>query len=237
MRQEDFEVMNELENTYWWYLAKREYIRLFLSSPKKGYKILDIGCGTGGTSQYLEKFGSVIGLEKNPHAVRFSKQRGLRVVTGTASKLPFRSKTFDVVTILDVISYRGIDEMKVLSEIFRVLKPGGLLILNDSAIPWLWSYHDVVIQIKYRYTRKQLVQLVTNSHFKILRASYIYMFTLSFFILNRIYIKITKPKNTVQNIHPILNIFLLHLMSWERKLFQLTDLPLGSSVFIVAQKP
>ena len=204
MRQEDFEVMNELENTYWWYLAKREYIRLFLSSPKKGYKILDIGCGTGGTSQYLEKFGSVIGLEKNPHAVRFSKQRGLRVVTGTASKLPFRSKTFDVVTILDVISYRGI---------------------------------DVVIQIKYRYTRKQLVQLVTNSHFKILRASYIYMFTLSFFILNRIYIKITKPKNTVQNIHPILNIFLLHLMSWERKLFQLTDLPLGSSVFIVAQKP
>jgi len=238
MRLSDFEVMYTLENSYWWYVAKREYIGLFLKPKlKKNYRILDIGCGTGGTSQFLKQFGKVIGLEKNPAARKFSKQRGLLVVAGSANKLPFSSNTFNIVTILDVISYQGIDEKKALGEIYRVLKSKGLLILNDSALPWMWTYHDEVIQIKQRYTKQQMVQLVTNARFNIIRASYIYMLTLPFFILSRLIIQITKPPNTVQNIPSFLNRFLLFVMKCERKLFRLTDLPLGSSVFIVAQKP
>ncbi len=47
-------------------------------------------------------------------------------------------------------------KLEVLTEAFRVLRPGGVVIINVPAYMWMWSYHDDSCQTKHRYTRPEI---------------------------------------------------------------------------------
>ena len=103
----------------------------------KGKDVLEIGCGRGGGLSYINRYlhpNKVSGMDLNKKAIQFCKKHykesNNTFVQGDAQKLPFDEASFDIV--LNVESSHRYPQVDVfLSEVSRVLKPGGLLLFTD----------------------------------------------------------------------------------------------------------
>ncbi len=96
-----------------------------------GGRLLDIGCGTGlFIEQYLERGGRGVGLDISPKMIERGRDRvpAADWVVGTGESLPFRDDSFDAVSSLLAFSYFK-DPQGMLSEVYRVLRPGGRVAL------------------------------------------------------------------------------------------------------------
>lgn len=68
------------------------------------------------------------------------------------------------------------DEKGFLSELSRVCRPGGYILLLTSAYSFLWSRHDEIVHHKRRYTKGEFRRLLTTSGFEVTRTSYVNTF-------------------------------------------------------------
>jgi len=107
-----------------------------------GGKMLDIGCGNGHLIKRLMKMGwNVEGMDFDPVAVEYCKSLGLNAKAGDFFELNYPSDYYDAVTLSHVIEHVP-NPAKTLTEIFRILKPGGKVVMatpnSDS-----WLYTDV----------------------------------------------------------------------------------------------
>src|SRR5438552_10462373 len=125
---EEFRIMYEAEDTHWWYRGLRGVMfqLLGLRNPRRrSMRILDAGCGTGGTLQALtcRGFTNLEGFDLNPPALHFCKERGLHnVKLGSITDIPYESDTFDAVISSDVLCDAGTsNETAALHELYRVL--------------------------------------------------------------------------------------------------------------------
>jgi len=120
-------------------------------------KILDLCCGQGRHSLELARqgFQNVEGLDRSHYLIQKAKREGLNVKfrEGDARKLPFMPDTFDVVMILgNSFGYFETiqDDLRVLNEVFRVLKPWGRILLDvadgeylrENFRPRSWEWID-----------------------------------------------------------------------------------------------
>jgi demethylmenaquinone methyltransferase/2-methoxy-6-polyprenyl-1,4-benzoquinol methylase len=105
--------------------------------PQQGERILDIAAGTGTSSVALTKTGaSVVALDFSAGMVAEGRKRHpeLEFIEGNAAKLPFGDNEFDAVTIS--FGLRNInDPRQALAEMYRVLKPGGRLVITEFSKP------------------------------------------------------------------------------------------------------
>lgn len=152
------------EHNDWWFVARRrivfDLISRYLEDPAPKNLLLDAGCGTGITLQHLAQFGHAVGVDNEPVALDFCRMRKERLLTcGALEDLPYPDGSFDVVTCLDVIEHIDDDE-RAISEVCRVIRPGGLLALTVPAFQSLWSDHDVINHHKRRYRRQQIRKLL-----------------------------------------------------------------------------
>ena len=106
-------------------------------------KILDVGCGAGSHSLFLQnqKKLNVIGLDNSAGAVRSSKERGL-IETVHQSIFDYQTKTFD--TILMLMNGIGIcgrlEKLEVLlKKLKRILNPDGQILLDSSDLIYLFD--------------------------------------------------------------------------------------------------
>jgi fatty-acid O-methyltransferase len=110
-----------------------------------GKQILEVGCGHGGGASYLTRTlrpASYIGLDLNADGIEFCRHRhqvpGLEFIQGHAENLPFPSESFDaVINVESSHCYPHFD--RFLSEVRRVLRPGGTLLYTDVR---LWFQFD-----------------------------------------------------------------------------------------------
>jgi demethylmenaquinone methyltransferase/2-methoxy-6-polyprenyl-1,4-benzoquinol methylase len=106
-------------------------------APAAGERILDIAAGTGTSSAALQKHGArVVALDFSPGMVAEGRRRHKKIefIEGDAEKLPFGDNEFDAVTIS--FGLRNIANPKAaLSEMYRVLKPGGRLVICEFSKP------------------------------------------------------------------------------------------------------
>lgn len=80
-------------------------------------RILDVGCGTGGTMKALAGLAQWTGTDLNEYAVELARQRSnAQVFVAEAANLPFEDHTFDAVTALDVLEHIE-DDLAALAEI------------------------------------------------------------------------------------------------------------------------
>jgi 2-polyprenyl-3-methyl-5-hydroxy-6-metoxy-1,4-benzoquinol methylase len=106
----------------------------------KNKKVLDAGCGTGWFSKAAAERGAAVtsmDLGENLLAEVAKKCKSERVV-GSILEIPFPENTFDFVVSSEVIEHTP-DPYKALHEIYRVLKPGGTMVLSTPNKFWYWS--------------------------------------------------------------------------------------------------
>ena len=95
-----------------------------------GSRLLDIGCGTGTFLLAARRRGwEVSGVELSPYAAAVARRRGLEVRVGALSEARYPERSFDVVTLLDLIEHLE-DPRAELREVHRVLVPGGRVVVE-----------------------------------------------------------------------------------------------------------
>jgi SAM-dependent methyltransferase len=149
---------HEVEDDHWWYRGRRQVIAEELRGLRlpPTIEILDAGCGSGRNMVDLARLGSVTGLELADASVAKARSRGVGdVVQGTLEAMPFDADRFDLAVSFDVIEHLD-DDRAALSELRRVVRPDGHLVVTVPAYQWLWSEHDVVNHHRRRYTRRTL---------------------------------------------------------------------------------
>ena len=104
-------------------------------------RVLDVACGTG---ELLDQISTTLpeaqlhGIDLSPAYIRcakdkFASLRDTSLMTANAEALPYRDNYFDVVTNVYLLHELPLDARhKALSEMLRVLKPGGILLIQDS---------------------------------------------------------------------------------------------------------
>ena len=249
MLKAEYEKMFNLEEKHWWYVGMH---RIFFTLLEKylrergpinlRLKILDAGCGTGLVMKRLEKYGSPVGVDYSETALELCKSRGLKsLYKGSIIKLDFPSNSFDVITCFDVLYHMNVeDDTLALKELYRVCKPGGLILINVPAWESLKSTHDLAIQTKRRYTRSGLRTKVEQAGFSIKKITYLNLFMFPFAVVFRLMKKLVrsdgKNESDVRMPALALNGILIRMLSFEALLLKRIDLPLGLSVFCIAEK-
>lgn len=244
MPSAEYFAMYMSEEKLWWYVGLRDVLLHFVKKyAKKSSIILDAGCGTGKNMHALIQEGfTVKGIDLSDDALMYTRMRGIKSVKkGSTTDIPFHNKTFDMVISTDVFGIFKSDEQiqKAVDEFWRVLKPGGYLLLHCSALPWLYSQHDAYINFKKRFYKKELEGYVTKEKWKIQKSTYRIFFMLIPVALVKLLkqgVKGKKPKSD-QYVPPgIFNWIFLQLQLAENELIERFNFPIGTSIFIVAQK-
>ncbi len=135
-------------------LVERHLERLNL--PKTA-NILDVGCGTGGTTQFLAKYGRVTGIDFSKDALEFANRKkmdGVAFIEADANKIAsqFEPESFDLITFFNVLYHKWIvDDVEVLKQVRTLLRPGGYVLLTEPAFKVLFRNHDIIDSAKTRY--------------------------------------------------------------------------------------
>jgi SAM-dependent methyltransferase len=156
-----FAAESTVEASHWWFVGRRAlFARIIegLALPRDA-AVLDIGTSTGTNLRMLRGLGfsCVIGLDRSPEAIRFCADKGLgEVQLGDVCALPFPDRTFDLVLATDIVEHVVADRL-ALTEIRRVLKSDGHLLLTVPTFRILWGRQDEVAHHKRRYTMGELL--------------------------------------------------------------------------------
>ena len=153
-----------LKEDWFWFLGKTEFIGLLLNQlnlPKK-IKILNIGAGTGNDIHQIKKFGKVFVLDIDKKALNLIPDSLVEEkVIADACNIPYPDNSFDVVVSFDVLEHIK-DDIKVVSEVRRILRPGGFFVFTVPAYNFLFSAHDKYLDHFRRYNKYQLTSLLKN---------------------------------------------------------------------------
>ena len=126
----------------------------------KGGKILDIGCADGMFTKVIlekSKADKIVGIDVLENSINWArkhwkKEKRMQFMVADAHKLPFKSRSFDVVVALEVLEH-VFEPVKVLQEIKRVLKPKGYVVFLVLAETLLFK---VVWYFWTKYTESRI---------------------------------------------------------------------------------
>ncbi|KAB0269707.1 class I SAM-dependent methyltransferase [Microvirga brassicacearum] len=179
------------EASHWWFVGRRRLFAREIIEAKlpRTAKILDVGTSTGTNLRMLRDIGfaDVEGLDFSEEAISYCASKGLGVVKqGDICAMPFPEGTFDLVLATDIIEHVD-DDLKALSEIARVLKPGGLALVTVPAFRVLWGLQDRVAQHKRRYVRPELLSRIRKARLHVEKVYYFnYLLFLPIFAARRL---------------------------------------------------
>ena len=144
----------------------KDWVGFFLPHLKKGWSLLDCGCGVGSITLDLAEHvapGPVIGLDMDEGQLEVARQsaraRGLTNVTfeqGNVYQLRFAEETFDAV-LAHTLLYHLNNQLKALVEFRRVLKPGGIAAISDDDLSTITVSPDHPLVPKLTGIMKQVV--------------------------------------------------------------------------------
>lgn len=213
--------------------------------------MLDIGCGTGYNTRFLEKFSkNVTGLDYSESAVDFALKHfpEHKFIQGDANNIKdkFTVERFDLVTVLCVLYHSAIaNDDNVIKQIHSILKPEGVIIITEPAFKILTRYHDHIDMGVRRYRISDIESMLKKNGFETLYSTY-FGFPLFFpamimALYDRILpekIRETKSSFTLETSNnSLINSVMSMVMGFERGIIELTGkAPLGVTLLIIAKK-
>jgi dolichol-phosphate mannosyltransferase len=171
----------ELEETYWWHVAKRRLALKLLAryAPPPGL-LIEGGIGSCRNLLELQRQGyEVAGLDVMPEAVALARERGLERVClqDLAEPWPFDSGSARAIVLLDVLEHMA-DPVAALSHAHCILAPGGAVILTVPAYGWLYGEWDRSLGHHRRYTARLLCSQAQEAGFQVRLLTHWNSFTL-----------------------------------------------------------
>lgn len=239
----EYRKLAEVEDSMWYFRALHAHVRRELASALphgKPARILDAGCGTGGLIRRLvaEHANWVwTGVDVAPEACALARERcGATILEAKAEALPFGENEFDAIVSADVL-YHVDDDGAALREFFRVLRPGGVVVINVPAYRWLWSYHDEATQARRRYARGEVGEKMRAAGFGAVRATHWNMLPLPLVIVRRKLLPAPSGGSDVRLYPAAVEAVLRGAMAVERGWIAAGGgLALGSSILAVGRK-
>ena len=244
MRDVDYEFLFNIEEHFWWFVSMRRITDTILASQLQRGRlaVLDAGCGTGFNLLHFQNSGHAIyGFDYAREAVSAVKRRGFeKVARASITDIPYPSEFFDLAYSFEVIDEVA-DSDRAIRELYRVLKPGGSLLLRLPAFDWLRSSHDTDIGTLHRYTLGEIEEKVRLAGFQIRKSTYANSLLFPVVALSRFLKRIgigggtdTKPlPAALQWLDPIFRTVLgieARLIGWNVRL------PFGLSAICYAEK-
>ena len=209
-----------LERNHWWFRARQKILIEHISSLQipADAKVLNIGIATGATSEMLQQFGAVKSVEYDQECFDFVKQKlpQLDLDLGSILDLSYADNSYDLVCAFDVIEHVD-DDVKAVSEMIRVCKPGGHIVVTVPAFQYFWGQHDEVNHHYRRYTRKQFERLFSNGG-KISYSTFFNFYLFPPIFLFRIVSKVL-PKGFLRAENKPQSDFSVYQPNWMQKIF------------------
>lgn len=181
MRSDLYQQVFSVQTTHWWGRNRR---KLGLDLLKKfgafeGLKrIIDIGCGTGQNLGMLDslKRARVVGVDRSSIALELARKAYPRCELVRADinrALPFPDQYFDLATIFNVLYHSWVEsELATLKETRRILRPDGLLLITEPALPALAREIDIIDMAARRYRLRPFVDLLQAAEFDVVFSNY-----------------------------------------------------------------
>jgi ubiquinone/menaquinone biosynthesis C-methylase UbiE len=176
MNADEYENMERMEGTHWYYAGKREFARAWLlrvRPPVPTDTLLDCGAGTGRFAREMEAHCRVLVLDDHEEALRLlrTRFRADQILSLAGDKVPLPDGSLQYVTALDVLEHTP-DDRAVVDGFHRLLQPGGVALVTVPASMALWSDWDEVLHHFRRYSRSQLLALFPADKWEIVHANY-----------------------------------------------------------------
>tara|TARA_B100000902_G_scaffold288798_1_gene274993 strand:+ start:194 stop:898 length:705 start_codon:yes stop_codon:yes gene_type:complete len=194
---DQYDLMNDFMSMGIHRLWKKNLINMM--NPSYNQKLIDVACGTGDIAKlflnYIDKPSNITCVDPNEGMIKKGKEKlknfkELKWIVASAEKLPIKSNSYDFYTIS--FGLRNTKDLnKVLSEAYRVLKPGGRFVclefskIQNSALNLLYkNYSKIIPQVgklvvgdekPYEYliksienflNQEELVELMIKNKFK-----------------------------------------------------------------------
>jgi SAM-dependent methyltransferase len=239
------------EDKHWWFASRTRALQALVDPAVRELgingRVLDVGCGAGNMHHHLQHYGTVVGFDPFAGALDVAVDRGHRVVQADAATLPFADESFDFIAALDVVEHCQ-DDFRVLSEMHRTVRRGGLVAITVPAYNWLWSFNDVINHHFRRYTAGRLRERVEEAGLKVRRIGYnnFFVFPLAAAMIRLRGLsgpQLSAPSTDgahqveMQPASPPVNVVLGLVGRLEAELIRSMDLPFGVGLLCVAERP
>ncbi|MBC7228775.1 MAG: methyltransferase domain-containing protein [Actinobacteria bacterium] len=243
LEKQAYRSIYEKEDEHWWFLGRRRVLGALLDAldPPGDWRVLDVGCGTGGNFPFLSRYGEVEGCDYSEEAVRFCRLRGdVPVREASIYELPYADCSFDLVTCLDVIEHLRLD-LPAFLELRRVARKGGRVLVTLPAGPGIYSDFDCLAGHLRRYTLPEVRLLMRESGLEIERLT-------GYTVLVHPLIRYYRRRGSIssgdgrytqamETIHRPTNHILVRALELEARLISRWDLRGGSSLAALARRP
>lgn len=147
------------EPSYVWRAGQQRRLEMIVHAAGERIKgcVLENGCGVGMYVEHLQPLaGKVIGLEYDFERARQARQRSEMIVSGASERLPYPDNSFDLILSHEVIEHVQ-DDLQVVREIVRTLKPGGRLVLFCPNRGYPFETHGIYLRGRYKFGNIPLV--------------------------------------------------------------------------------
>ena len=248
-----FDQVARIEDQHFWFRARNRLIfkltRKISSTLPPGYRVLEVGCGTGNVLRMLCEAcpdGKVVGLELWFDGLRHAQSRSAGfLVQGDVRDYPF-GKPFDLVGLFDVLEHVE-EDRETLASLWKALAPGGRLLLTVPAHQFLWSYFDEAAHHCRRYSAQDIRQKLTDAGFQV---EFLSQFMTCIFPIVWIFRKMNGLRKQAESdsarsrtseefrFVPIVNPILTALLTLEAGwLARGHHVPIGTSLVVIARRP
>jgi SAM-dependent methyltransferase len=241
METDEYERIAAVEREHWWYRYVQSLVDDF-AAPwlRDGVRVLDAGCGPGGNGAWLARYGTVVGVDVAPDALRLVRSHWPDTIPAAASveALPFADGAFDLVVCLTVL-YSVLADAESVGEFARVLRTGGALLVVEPAFPSLRRGHDAVVHGRRRYRRTELAGLARVAGLHPRRATYACSF-----LAPAAAVLAARDRSRRKRMTPAtsdierrrLDRLFARLTRIERRVLAAHDVPFGTSAILLATK-
>ncbi len=137
-----------------------------LANIRHDYKVLDVGCGTGYTTEAILRtlgHGEVVGIDLTPQQLRKSmeklKSKRLVLMRGDAEGLPFREEVFNATVSVGAVEYFP-NPKKAVQEMMRVVKSDGKIAIGGPEFRWFKKLS--LNRMLYAPAEEELTQLCND---------------------------------------------------------------------------
>lgn len=231
----------DLEDNYWWHVAKRELTLKLLEKycPAPG-RLVEGGVGSGRNLLAFQERGyEVTGLDLMPESVEHVRQRGIEDthVHDLGEPWPVEHDSVDAIVLLDVLEHIE-HPVTTLQHMKAALKEGGVAIITVPACPWLYSRWDEQLGHFRRYTIREFRRQASEAGFRVSWLNHWNSFTFPAAVAVRSWEKVFPKRDQPDfpEVSPATNSALLKAAAAERWCLDRVSVPAGLSLAGVLQK-